>query len=551
MPKTRAGTIYTSVSTKRSAMPYSRKMIGVSALILLGMSAWVHVHLAIMGDKGWLLFAAREWLGGKKLYVDIFEVNPPLILWIYAVPIWVSMHVPFLTDYAALGIMGLIASVMTLLLCLPLMARHPAFAGDRAKQGVFALLLAGIFIFITSPMFFFDRDHILLVLTFPYMLRFAPSLARIAFPVWLRAAIGLLAATGFCIKPYGLIVFAGIQLLCLLHGYFLRMMQSMETVIILLLGAGYCAVIAAFMPEYFYDVLPIAFATYADYNIVGNTRYFMIMAFFGAIIPFCKFQPRFETPYRPEVYYFAGVTFLYLVYARLGNGWGYTYHPLFCMLFFLTAWLLWEYSWLARDHQERGLPYRHLGLGRMFCAVSILFNLAAASIVMIAALVAPVSDGAVENDSNKQFVEYLHKNALPSFGVMSAEFTRWPQISRQSGARWDTRFNHLWMVPALMRSEKESAASPRWIVDYVGQAYAQDMDSRKPAAMFVDNSEEFFTYSHHVELLAIFSRVPQFATAWSHYRFDSSIDFCKPGKSSDLAAKVGCRYDIYRRTDSP
>src|SRR5271166_3658609 len=37
-------------------------------------------------DVAWLLYVARKWLGGKELYTDLVEVNPPLIIWLYAIP---------------------------------------------------------------------------------------------------------------------------------------------------------------------------------------------------------------------------------------------------------------------------------------------------------------------------------------------------------------------------------------------------------------------------------------------------------------------------------
>ena len=37
-------------------------------------------------DVAWLLYVARKWLGGERLYEDLVEVNPPLIVWIYALP---------------------------------------------------------------------------------------------------------------------------------------------------------------------------------------------------------------------------------------------------------------------------------------------------------------------------------------------------------------------------------------------------------------------------------------------------------------------------------
>ena len=120
-------------------------------------------------DKNWLLVAAREWLGGKKLYTDIFEINPPLIVWLYALPVFISNHLPALSDYNALALLGIAVCVLVIHLCLRLIALHPAFAGNKRMRLAFGLLLTYVFVFFTAPMYFFDREDILLVLTFPYI----------------------------------------------------------------------------------------------------------------------------------------------------------------------------------------------------------------------------------------------------------------------------------------------------------------------------------------------------------------------------------------------
>jgi hypothetical protein len=41
-------------------------------------------------DVAWLLYVARKWLAGQRLYDDLVEVNPPLIVWMYAAPAWIA-----------------------------------------------------------------------------------------------------------------------------------------------------------------------------------------------------------------------------------------------------------------------------------------------------------------------------------------------------------------------------------------------------------------------------------------------------------------------------
>ena len=51
-------------------------------------------------DIAWLLYVARRWLGGRILYQDLVEVNPPLIIWLSAIPSllarWISVPPKFI-----------------------------------------------------------------------------------------------------------------------------------------------------------------------------------------------------------------------------------------------------------------------------------------------------------------------------------------------------------------------------------------------------------------------------------------------------------------------
>jgi len=521
------------------------------AIPLLLLSGAMQVRFAIMGDKGWLLLAAGEWLSGKKLYVDIFEVNPPLIIWLYAAAVWVSRHITFFTDYAAMGCMGLIATGTSILLSLRLISAHPAFAEEPGKRTEFMLLLAAIFIFLISPVYFFDREQIMLTLTFPYVVRFMPSLARMSYPLSMRLAIGLLAAIGFSIKPHAALVFVLLQLIYLVRERSPFILASIENIVIYLFGVTYLAIIVCTMPEYFTTVLPMAIAVYSSYSSPGSLHYHFPIIFITATIPLLDFRPRYVTPFRREIYYIILVTLIYFGYAVINNGWGYTYQPLYCMLTFLTAWLWWEYDWLKRQHVARSLPSKQFEVGLRGCLYCLAINGIYGLLALNAMLSSPDCGGYSGCIANKAFVDAIHDNGFRSFGVMSGEFTRWPEITRQSGARWDTRFNHLWMVPGLIKAQEQKATSDKWnsdqwIITYVGQAFADDFERRKPDAMFIDHSDEFFTYPQHpVDVLAMLEVVPEFKKAWSHYHYVSSINHCK-SKVPESGQVVGCRYDIYR-----
>src|SRR5271163_878302 len=65
----------------------------ISLLLLIGVLTVVMfaaLRSPLKDDIAWLLYVARRWMAGRELYVDVIEVNPPLIVWISAIPLAVS-----------------------------------------------------------------------------------------------------------------------------------------------------------------------------------------------------------------------------------------------------------------------------------------------------------------------------------------------------------------------------------------------------------------------------------------------------------------------------
>src|SRR5689334_5583319 len=62
----------------------------ISLMFLLFVAAavlFIAIRSPLKDDIAWLLYVARRWLQGRELYVDVVEVNPPLIIWISALPL--------------------------------------------------------------------------------------------------------------------------------------------------------------------------------------------------------------------------------------------------------------------------------------------------------------------------------------------------------------------------------------------------------------------------------------------------------------------------------
>jgi hypothetical protein len=525
------------------------KIFYIAVPVLIILSAWLQVVLPCESDKGWLLHAAHMWLAGGKLYVTIIEINPPLIIWIYALPVWISMHLKGVADFEVLGVIGLLASAFTVWVGWRLIRRHPAFAGNQERQIKFVGLLALIFVFYTTQPYFFDREHIFLVLIFPYMLRFMPSLAEQTLSKRLRILIACMAAAGCCIKPHTLVVLGMLQIAAVVRKRSFRVLFNLENYIIAAAIFAYMISIWIFTPEYFTIILPMAFATYSKFGNAHSGYAFLPPFFIGIGLIFADFRPWHVTPYRRDVYYLAWICAAFLVYALINNGWGYTYNPLYCVLMLMSAWLIWEYDWLRHEYEARDLSTRQLLFGICGGALVLLVHAGYMLIylLMMAANVDHIRSPCENNpDCWKQNtnVQYIKSHNVHTFGTISFDFSNWIILMRLSGTQWVTRFNHLWMVPMMMQSGEAFTASHYWILEFIGKGLAEDLNQRKPDIMIVDNSPAFMGWQHTFDLAGFISRIPEFKQAWSHYRYSTTFDYCRPRGN---ILPIACRYDVYSR----
>ena len=74
---------------------FSRRLLAsaISLILLLsvvGVVLFVALRSPLKDDIAWLLYVARRWMAGRELYIDVVEVNPPLIIWISAIPLQIA-----------------------------------------------------------------------------------------------------------------------------------------------------------------------------------------------------------------------------------------------------------------------------------------------------------------------------------------------------------------------------------------------------------------------------------------------------------------------------
>jgi hypothetical protein len=153
-------------------------------------------------DAAWLVYSARRLLRGELLYVDILEINPPLIVWLNLPAAYLShaLQIPS-TLVFRLGMLLLVTGSVTI--CWSLVRRLPGFGSVGAACGALAVL------FVLLPLvggIFGQREHIALALSLPLVASTALRCQDVALRKGFAYLLGLAAGLAFAIKPhYGVV----------------------------------------------------------------------------------------------------------------------------------------------------------------------------------------------------------------------------------------------------------------------------------------------------------------------------------------------------------
>lgn len=161
-------------------------------------------------DIAWLLHCSTLWLDGGTPYVDFFENNPPLILWLgmpavglgrlFGWPAWVAYDLLVLTAAASTA-----AMVQVLL-------RSVSGEEARLRRHLVGALLTACLI-LAPGWDFGQRDHLAVIFFVPSLVAATLRLdGRTCSAGW-AVAVGLWAALGFGLKPPLLLVWAGVEVL--------------------------------------------------------------------------------------------------------------------------------------------------------------------------------------------------------------------------------------------------------------------------------------------------------------------------------------------------
>ena len=398
-------------------------------------------------DVAWLLYVARKWLGGERLYQDIVEVNPPLIIWIYALPAmlssWFGISPKTISEpmFAAL-LLGCAWWTADLLRGRdPLFARRlPAFGAI----GTVLLLLPGVE--------FGQREHLLVAAALPYLALFVRETQGEAEPRRTAVLAGVLAALGCALKPSYAMAFGLLELIGWMRGTRITRLAVLSAAATLgLYGLG----VLLFCPAFLDNAVPLALALYGgtdtpcrqilaeSHSLLGGVAVTVVLAL----------QARYTMRQQPflRALLIALATFALaatISYILQGKNW--FYHRLPAATVTVLALLLWTGAML----RQRPRPSLHIAIP----AVLVLAVLAEFGWSdywrMQSWVVAAVEPNLSTEVKLERLVRREHAHTYIAFSEWIA--LGFPVVNN-TGVAWASRFNSMSTTSSPSRSQLHSS----------------------------------------------------------------------------------------------
>jgi hypothetical protein len=262
------------VQTSHDLLPLALCLVAVMILAGSSIFFWYCHPLLIFCDQGLYMHMAQLFLEGKVPYVDMFEINPPLAIYLHTPPVLAAQFFHLTKPFAfALYIWLLIFSS-----CLV-----GALAAWRSgSRGALYVTMAAIFglVFFSrgQTLDFGQRDHIFAILYFPFFLLRYLRWQGLKINRPLAIIAGIMGGIGIGLKHYFVPVALAAEIVWILDKRALRPLLATETVTAALVLVVY-AVHFLFLPKaeletFFGFIVPIYQAGYSYYMTSMSFNFF-------------------------------------------------------------------------------------------------------------------------------------------------------------------------------------------------------------------------------------------------------------------------------------
>lgn len=514
-----------SVGTRFRALSFVEPaLIGLVVALLLYQFFASHVE----GDQAFLLYAARQVLNGVQLDGPrLVETNPPFIVWFNEIPAGLA-QVLHISPVLGLRLITLLITLGGSLWSIWLLRRSrlAAWMGASLTRMTSVVLVASVLCI--WPAEFGQREHLLWALLLPYLVALGSRLMD-DLAMTERILLGAACGLGICFKPHHVITLVCVELLAAVRVRSLRRIVSPEVLAAFGTCLLYVGAVRLFAPSYLHDIVPQLDDTYwalGEFSLTSMLRYSwrLIAVILLGVAVWMGVRRRLAKPFFSGVLLAAsvGASAAYIVQH---TGWAHQEFPALSLIALYWFSLILD---LGIGHDPGKVVFR---VPRLLLGVAIVAAVGLFVVMRTRSLhhASPAGQASL----NQQLAAMPEGTTVYVFSVKMNQFTE----ILDHKLVWGSRYAHLWMLPAIRANEVHtpmgghpfkalSAERVNQLSTLQRANIAQDLERTKPTYIFVERC----TQTEHCDSLyapfdavAWYSRDPQFAQLWSHYRLQAHI----------------------------
>lgn len=473
----------------------------VPLLVALGFVLFTTLGSPLKDDIAWLLYVARQWLAGRQLYVDLVEVNPPMIVWILALPTGLS---------AALGVPAKLVAVPFFIACMlgsagwcaRLLRGHGAVGG--APIPLFAVI--GTVLLALPGREFGQREHLLVAAALPYLCIFARRLEGGRTRPAEETIVGILAGIGCALKPQFLFAFALLEIVGRIHGLWLLRRMTISMALTLLV---YAAAVVLFFPAYFTSAIPLGLALYGASDVgwlqlLNDSRAVLLAEAIAFMLWWiCRRKLSDHALPLTLTVFAAGAILVWLIEEK-----SWFYHLLPASILTTLALIYWASAIPRLALQPRAAA---------FVALSVVIGISGVASAAFSRWQDQVEIATGARPTTERKLEQLvHSEGARSYIAFSQWIALGFPVVNATGTTWSSRFDSMWaLVGEVWRHKIDGHAPREWPVH---SWVAEDFLAGRPDLAVVDDREGI----DYIGTLSALDR--RFKDAWCQYRQIAAFD---------------------------
>ncbi len=471
-------------------------------------------------DVAAVLQFSQRWLGGERMYVDLIDVNPPLIYVLNLIPAWIATVTP-LDGVASLRLCLLAFGAA----CWWLAVRTRDRAAEGPAERALLDVLPALFL-LDAGYDFGQREHLMAVAALPYILAASRRVAGDA-PRG-RIAIAIIAGLGFALKPYFLGVPGLVELAVLIGVGWRRALRDPVPWVMAGVWLLYLASLPLVFSAYLDSVLPLVWDYYLD---LGGLTMWQVLFVPRLATALCLLAPLLWIAFRPSLPFRArgaalprlmGLAALGAVASAVVQHKGWSYHIVPIELFACGLAGVLAARWLDRLRASTFAP----GPWKIAAALGGLFALYA-----ISNGEAPWKQFDYGDSEVAELTAQLRAHAAGERVLVLSPglYPIFPALN-YAGVKSTLRTMNMWMLEGAYgdclpdgKRYREVWEMPRPEF-FVYRTVAEDFARAPPAAVVVDTEPGIPWCGKEFDFVEYFTRHPLFAEVWSQYRLTAEWD---------------------------